>query len=80
MRLPLDNPKNEVKFHAAVSLLWLLMIPPSALFFAESLPYVVAVSVWANLYTGVSSLQAAKAELELQKRLKRIERKLDGKA
>lgn len=48
------------------------MIPPSALFLKDSLPYIVAVSVWANLYAAVASWQAAKGEDELVKKVEQI--------
>ncbi len=50
------------KIHLWLSGIWILLIPPSALFWKESVPYLVCISVYAVIMGHVSSWQAARVE------------------
>ena len=49
-------------FHAASTFLWLALLPPSVLWWKDSVPWLVALSVWANLAGHFSAWQSARAE------------------
>ncbi len=50
------------KTHLYLSLMWLLLIPPSALWWKDSVPYLVFISVYAVIMGHISSWQAARVE------------------
>lgn len=52
------------RFHAVATLVWLALIPPSVTWWRDSVPYLVVLSVWANVAGHWSSYQAARAEQE----------------
>lgn len=72
----LEDPSIERRFHLGVALFSLALVPPSALWLSDSVPYIVALSVFAILYSAIASYQAAKAEEELMKKLDKILAKL----
>ena len=65
MRLPdwITNPKKAAHFHAALTVLWVVMIPV-AVFTAlkDSVPFLVFLSLWALVGAHWSAWQAARAE------------------
>lgn len=44
------------------AIVFLLLIPPSITWWKDSVPYLVAISVWANLVGHISAWQAARVE------------------
>jgi hypothetical protein len=50
------------RVHAALTAVWVLLIPPSVIWWRNSIPYLVAVSVYANLAGHWAAWEAAKAE------------------
>jgi len=61
----LHTPKFLAKFHGWMTLLWMVLIIPSLLFWSESVMWIVLMSVWANLAGHWSSWQAARAEVRV---------------
>jgi hypothetical protein len=49
-------------FHLAMTFVWLALIAPSVLWWKDSVPWVVFMSVWANLVTHFGAYMAARAE------------------
>lgn len=58
------DPKTWVRFHGCMTLVWLCLIAPSLIWWKDSLPWVVFMSVWANLGTHFGAWQGSRAENE----------------
>lgn len=57
------DPKIQARFHAAVTILWLVMIPVSVFTgLKQSVPFLVFLSLWALVAGHWSAWQAARAE------------------
>lgn len=56
------SPTTMVRFHLAATLVFLALIVPSMLWWANSVPYLVAISVWANFAGHLSAWQSARVE------------------
>lgn len=56
------DPAKTMKIHAGFVLLFILLIPPSAIWWANSVPYLVGLSVWALISGHWSAWQSAHAE------------------
>jgi hypothetical protein len=54
------------RFHLYGTLLWLVLLPPTLLWWQDSIPYLVVLSWYANFIGSFSAYQAARAE-EAQK-------------
>lgn len=67
------SPTFMRRFHAGATLVFLVLIPPSMVLWAQSVPYLVAISVWANFAGHLSAWQAARVEV----RQDEIEKKAD---
>jgi hypothetical protein len=48
--------------HAGLTIAWLILIIPSMLLWKDSVPWLVFMSVWANVAGSFGSWQAARAE------------------
>lgn len=59
---PAVAPQHWRIFHAAATLTWVALLLPSMTVWAHSLPYLVLISVWANIASHWSCYQAATAE------------------
>lgn len=59
MRLPRPDP---VVLHRTLTGLWFLAVAPSLLWWKDSVPWLVFMSVWANLGTHWSAYEGAKAK------------------
>lgn len=57
------GPKFWRRFHAAMTIIWFLLILPSLTIWRDSVPWVVFMSVWANVGTHFGAWQAARAEV-----------------
>lgn len=53
-------------FHLMATLTWIILMIPSLLWWKESIPWLVFMSVWANVAGHWSSWQASRAETEQQ--------------
>jgi hypothetical protein len=65
MRLPtwLDDPRKARRFHAIATILWLVMIPVSVFTpLKDSVPFLVAISLWALVGAHWSAWQATRTE------------------
>lgn len=49
-------------FHAVSTVIWLVLLVPSVLWWRNSVPWLVGLSVWANVAGHFSAWQAARAE------------------
>lgn len=64
----LSEPKALRRFHAVMTLLWLVLIPVSALTgLAQSVAWVVLMSAWANFAAHFASWQSARVETRQEK-------------
>lgn len=52
-----------LRFNQACTLMFLLLIAPSVTIWKDSVPYLIAISVWANFAGHLSAWQAARVEL-----------------
>jgi hypothetical protein len=63
MQKPWQNPTMLRHFHAAASILWLIMIPISIVTpLKDSVPFLVGISLWALVGAHWAAWQAARAE------------------
>lgn len=50
------------RFHAVMTVLWLVLAVPSVLWWKDSILWVIILSVWANVASHFSAWQGARAE------------------
>lgn len=62
----LGNPKSQRKFHGWATVVWFILAVPICILLANSLAFVVWVSVYAVVIGHFSAWQAARAEIEAQ--------------
>jgi hypothetical protein len=55
-------------FHGTLTGVWLLLIVPSLVWWRESVPWLVFMSVWANVAGHFASWQAARVEVKEDER------------
>jgi uncharacterized membrane protein len=60
----LHDPQFLVKFNGWATVVWLLLLIPSILFLSQSILWLVAMSVWANVAGHWSSYVAARGAEE----------------
>jgi len=72
------SPKVWVRVHGTLGVVWTLMTIPAVLLWKDSVPFLVAVSIYANIAGSAASWQAAKADQNSPTRedIERVERKL----
>lgn len=58
------SPKSMARFHMWATIAFFLLIGPSVLWWKNSVPYLVAISVWANFAGHLSAWQAARVEVK----------------
>lgn len=59
---PKINPHYLKNFHLIATIIWLLLVPPSILWWKDSIPWLVFMSAWANLAAHFSAWQGARSE------------------
>ena len=64
----LNSPAFLTRFHATATLVWVLLLIPSVLWWKDLLVWVVIMSVWANIAGHWSSWQASRTERLMQKK------------
>jgi len=64
----LGSPKFLRAFHAAMVIVWVLLIIPSLLFWSNAVAWVVLMSLWANIAAHWSAWQAARTEVKEDER------------
>ena len=57
-----SSPKTMVRFHAVMTVVWVLLIIPSLLFWKESVTWVIVMSLWANIAAHWAAFQGAHSE------------------
>jgi hypothetical protein len=56
------EPEFQAKFHAAMTVVWIVLIVPALILWKESILFVILISLWANVAAHWASYQAAHAE------------------
>ena len=80
VREVLAQPQTWVRVHAALCILWAVLMAPSVLWWKDSIAWVIVMSCYANFAGSMASLQAARADRnsgDVQD-LERVERKIDA--
>ena len=80
LRERLSDPCTWAKVHGFSTLLWLALIYPSVTIWRESVPYLVAISVAANVVGSAAAWTAARGDRNspTSADLERVERKVDA--
>lgn len=80
LREVLSDPKFWVKTHGSLIVVWILLAIPAVLWWLNSVPFLVFISVYAVIAGHGASWQAARADRDSPTRedLRRIERKVDS--
>jgi hypothetical protein len=60
----LKDPKFLKHFHRTMTIIWILLVLPTILFWAESVLWVALMSIWANVAAHWGAYQATRAEEE----------------
>lgn len=60
--VPTFTPSQLRKFNGWATVLWLVLVIPSLLLWKKSVPWLVFMSVWANVAGHFSAWQAARVE------------------
>lgn len=60
------EPKFQARFHAGMTVVWLLLIIPSLIWWKDSILFVILISLWANVASHWASYQAAHAEKRVE--------------
>jgi hypothetical protein len=63
------NPEVHAKVHLILTLFWSLMIIPTLLWWTESVPYLVSISLYAIITGHFSSYEATRAEIITKKQI-----------
>lgn len=67
---------RRVVVHGGLALVWALLAVPAYIWWRDSVLFVIAASIFANVYAAVSALEAAD-DSKIQARLDELEAKLD---
>lgn len=59
-----QDPKFLRLFHGWVTIVWIILMIPALLWWSESVPFLVIISVWANVAGHWASWQAARVEVK----------------
>lgn len=60
----LEDPKFTTEFHKWATIVWIILLVPSVLWWNQAILWVVLMSVWANIAGHWSAYQASRAELK----------------
>ncbi len=60
--MPAIPVRHLKRFHAAMTILWLLLVVPTVVWWRNSVPWLAIMSVWANFAGHFGSWQGARAE------------------
>ena len=78
-----NSPKFQLKFHLVSMVFFILLTLPAATIWANSVPFLVAISMWALIAAHWAAYQGAHGEksqdndfAEINRRLDNIEKKL----
>lgn len=59
-----QEPKFLRQFHGYTTLLWIVLMLPALLWWSESVPFLVIISVWANIAGHWAAWQASRVEVK----------------
>lgn len=71
-----SNPHFLKHFHAALTVIWLLLIPVSIVWLSDAIWWIVLMSAWANFAGHFSSWQATRVEINQDQDDERFEKLL----
>jgi hypothetical protein len=63
----LDDAAFHLNFNRAMVAVWIILLPPTLIWWRESVMYLVLLSWWANFASHLAGWMAAKAEREAEK-------------
>lgn len=63
----LSSPEFQVKFHKWATIVWFIIAFPTCIFLANSIPFLVFISVYAVVASHWAAWQATKTEIEQKK-------------
>jgi len=80
LREVLSDPKTWVRVHGTLAVSWVMLAVPAVLWWRNSVPFLVFISVYANFAGSVASWQAARADRNSVSMddLQRVEGKVDA--
>ncbi len=58
----LADPKRLRRAHATATVVWLLLVVPTVIWWSESITWIALMSVWANFAGHLSAWQGSRAE------------------
>jgi len=58
----LFDSQKMVYVHFALVILWIILVPPTLIFWSNSIMWVLILSLWANIAAHAAGAQAAHAE------------------
>jgi hypothetical protein len=76
----LTQPETMVPFHATMTATWILLIPPTLLCWRNSVPWLIAMSLWANVAAHWSGLQGALGDRRTKKENKTAKHRYKGRS
>lgn len=56
------SPRFWLYSHGIITLIWLALIAPTLLWWLDSVPWLVLMSLWANIASHAAAWQASRAE------------------
>ena len=76
----LSDPCTWVRVHGGLTIMWALLMAPAILLWKDSVPFLVCISVWANIAGSAASWQAARADRNSPtvEDVVRLEQKIDA--
>lgn len=63
------NPEVHAKMHLILTIFWSIMIIPTLLWWTQSVPYLVALSIYAVIVSHFSSYEATRSEIITKKQI-----------
>lgn len=63
----LDDPKFWRNFHGAATIVWILLIIPTILWWRDSIVWIVFMSLWANIASHHAGYVAGRGEVQAAK-------------
>lgn len=62
----LDDAQFQITFNKTMIVVWIILLPPTLLWWRESVVYLVLLSWWANFASHIAAWIAAKGEREIE--------------
>lgn len=58
-----SEPKHLKNIHGVLVIMWIALIPPTLIFWPESVTWVALMSIWANIAAHAAAWQASRTEV-----------------